>query len=581
MPEVYLTFPDGTKEPFAARRILGRGSPANLEDLNLSRTQCQLEMLEDFEEEAIMNLTNLGQNSIIIERRLPCDEHTPQSKGWEISDVLDKGMAALLRPACRFYLADRPETTTVDITVLHDDGRPTKRARTEENSTRGVSPFGLLKVQGLPDWANRDSLGLSMDELVSGSIEWALLSNYMIDFGWLLQACPALCTVKDLLILQGDRPSAERLEQQKATATAAGIQKVTFHQPFVGQWGTHHSKAFVLQYSAGLRVIVHTANLIHGDCTHKSQAVWFQDFPHKGAHAPADMAPFGKTLLNYLMALRLPPSHKQIAIDVCNAHDFSSASAYLIPSCPGQHTGPAMHSHGHMAARAVLSKGLLQSRFVAAPVLAQCSSLGSLTPKWVCEEFCASLASGRRIDGALNQALGRPPPEFQLIWPTVEEVQNSNEGWAAGGSIPGSVQNVSKPFLQPFWRRFGGHPAGRQRAMPHMKTYTRYTRDGEMPWLLMGSHNLSKAAWGELQKKGLGDANQFTFWPLNHAAPAGDSSALRACMAIPYCLPPDPYSASDQPWSVNKAHPGIDAYGMKLENASAEPGAGRVMRIPA
>ena len=26
-------------------------------------------------------------------------------------------------------------------------------------------------------------------------------------------------------------------------------------------------------------------------------------------------------------------------------------------------------------------------------------------------------------------------------------------------------------------------------------------RSGEMPWLLMGSHNLSKAAWGELQKK--------------------------------------------------------------------------------
>lgn len=49
-----------------------------------------------------------------------------------------------------------------------------------------------------------------MDELVSGNIEWALVSNYMVDFDWLLQACPALCTAKDVLILQGDRPSKER-----------------------------------------------------------------------------------------------------------------------------------------------------------------------------------------------------------------------------------------------------------------------------------------------------------------------------------------------------------------------------------
>ena len=44
-------------------------------------------------------------------------------------------------------------------------------------------------------------------------------------------------------------------------------------------------------------------------------------------------------------------------------------------------------------------------------------------------------------------------PEFEFVWPTVEEVQNSNEGWAAGGSIPGTALNVSKPFLQSAWRR--------------------------------------------------------------------------------------------------------------------------------
>ncbi len=37
--------------------------------------------------------------------------------------------------------------------------------------------------------------------------------------------------------------------------------------------------------------------------------------------------------------------------------------------------------------------------------------------------------------------------------PTVQEVRDSVEGYAAGGSIPGTVANVTKPFLQSLWRR--------------------------------------------------------------------------------------------------------------------------------
>lgn len=36
-----------------------------------------------------------------------------------------------------------------------------------------------------------------------------------------------------------------------------------------------------MEYSTGLRVIVHTANLVHGDNTYKSQGLWMQDFPKK------------------------------------------------------------------------------------------------------------------------------------------------------------------------------------------------------------------------------------------------------------------------------------------------------------
>ena len=51
--------------------------------------------------------------------------------------------------------------------------------------------------------------------------------------------------------------------------------------PLPVQFGTYHSKAFVMEYETGLRVVVHTANLIYVDCNNKSQGLWYQDFPLK------------------------------------------------------------------------------------------------------------------------------------------------------------------------------------------------------------------------------------------------------------------------------------------------------------
>ena len=56
------------------------------------------------------------------------------------------------------------------------------------------------------------------------------------------------------------------------------------------------------------------------------------------------------------------------------------------------------------------------------------------------------------------ERLGAPTPGpkgLQLVWTTVDEVRNSIEGWVAGNSIPGSQSNVTKPFLQQYWHRWG------------------------------------------------------------------------------------------------------------------------------
>lgn len=360
-----------------------------------------------------------------------------------------------------------------------------------------------MRVRGIPQWANQGFLGLKLGDLVRGSMQWALISNYMIDFAWLLSACPDLLTAGKLVVVHGEKGQSA-VEIATAVRMAGLADRAIIHAPPLPiQFGTHHSKAFILQYETGLRVIVHTANLIYPDCNNKTQGVWWQDFPPKDQHSPRSST-FEGELSQYLEQLRLPPSAARAAQSALTRHDFSHARARLVASVPGYHSGPRLHQWGHMRLRGCLSQEDFPSKFTGAPLAAQFSSLGSLDQKWLEGEFRASMSAGRCNAG---QRLGPPslpgPGGLQLVWPTVSEVQNSVEGWMAGRSIPGPSKNVGKPFLQEYWHRWGGHPCGRQRAMPHIKSYVRYERGGrELAWFMLASHNLSKAAWGVLQKGG-------------------------------------------------------------------------------
>lgn len=161
-------------------------------------------------------------------------------------------------------------------------------------------------------------------------------------------------------------------------------------------------------------------NVLHAsDWLHKSQGVWTQDFPLKPASAASaasaaagagagsgsagsssksesksDSKPesksesktpascqFEEDLVDYLR--RYPPALDVVA--EVRRHDFSAARVVLVPSVPGTHKGADLHKYGHMKVRRVLSKEPIDAKFAASPVIAQYSSTGSLTPKWMDE----------------------------------------------------------------------------------------------------------------------------------------------------------------------------------------------------
>lgn len=61
----------------------------------------------------------------------------------------------------------------------------------------------------------------------------------------------------------------------------------------------------LLVYPRGVRVIVHTANLIYVDWNNKSQGLWMQDFPWKDQNNPTKGSGFENDLIEYLNVLKV------------------------------------------------------------------------------------------------------------------------------------------------------------------------------------------------------------------------------------------------------------------------------------
>ncbi|XP_071720314.1 tyrosyl-DNA phosphodiesterase 1 isoform X2 [Rutidosis leptorrhynchoides] len=354
--------------------------------------------------------------------------------------------------------------------------------------------FRLMRVKGLQAWANTSSV--SIGDVIQGNVQVAVLSNYMVDIDWLLSACPTLKNVPHVLVVHGE--SDDRLEHMKINKPANWI----LHKPPLPiAWGTHHSKAMFLVYPQGVRVIVHTANLIYVDWNNKSQGLWMQDFPLKSQEMSNNGCGFETDLIDYLGALKWPefpiklPELGDVRFNSSffKRFDYNSATVRLIASVPGYHTGSNVKKWGHMKLRSVLQDCIFDKMFQNSPLIYQFSSLGSLDEKWM-TEFAFSMSSGVSDD---KKPLGLGEP--LIVWPTVEDIRCSLEGYAAGSCVPSPLKNVEKPFLKKYWSKWKATHTGRCRAMPHIKTFTRYNGQN-LAWFLLTSANLSKAAWGALQK---------------------------------------------------------------------------------
>jgi tyrosyl-DNA phosphodiesterase-1 len=461
----------------------------------------------------------------------------------------------------------------------------------------------------------REMLGYDGSLNGRATIDWMVVSNFLIDFEFLINEIPELLSLPRCVVFYGepDTPPAPWL--------GACPDRVDFRQlrpsdppnsptnPLRStmSYGVHHTKAFLVGLSSGmLRVVIHTSNLRKEDVHLKTQAAYIQDFPLKAsgetATAPSD---FENDLVTYFESY----GYKRRVIwgatgpaetlsERLRAYDYSGTSVVLIPSIPGYHPSRG-RSFGHLKLRHAISAHASPTPIAGCPIVCQFSSIGSLNEKYLLELQRSMDASqvprsnggqGRPWDrlAAASPRRGASCSATQLslrfVYPTMQEICDSVEGPEGGKSVPGRVKNLDgKAFLKPLLHKWAPsapkgtirtavNPLWKSRNVPHVKTYYQLGADStSMQWFVVSSHNLSMAAWGTVIHPQFCRPDprlMVRSWELGVFV---SPSLLQRCtrlvpwspddrgyqdgdvtVPLPYKLVPELYGANDLPWAVDR-----------------------------
>ncbi|XP_053601935.1 probable tyrosyl-DNA phosphodiesterase [Plodia interpunctella] len=386
-----------------------------------------------------------------------------------------------------------------------------------------------------------------------GELKCSLQINFMVEIGWLLaQYYFAGYSNKKLTILYGEEmDDLKTINKKKPHVDAHYISMPT---PF----GKHHTKMMILCYEDGsLRVVVSTANLYLDDWENRTQGLWLSP---NCPELPADAMPcegdsptgFKKALLRYLNHYHLP----QLAyyIDRVKRCDFSSINVFLIASAPGSHFDLdwGMTKVGALLRQHCCIPPEDNKKW---PLIAQASSIGSYgkDPKlWLTGDFLHHFTKIKNQSQMLST-----PPELKLIYPSLDNVRGSHDGLLGGGCLPYAADaHAKQTWLVQYlyqWRAVSSH---RNRAMPHIKSYTRTSPDNKMAaYYLLTSGNVSKAAWGSINKGNsalrlMSYEAGVLFLPrfvINEDLFPLDLDSDNP-LVIPYDIPPTKYTADMSPW---------------------------------
>ncbi|ORC87267.1 tyrosyl-DNA Phosphodiesterase (Tdp1) [Trypanosoma theileri] len=392
---------------------------------------------------------------------------------------------------------------------------------------RLLCPFWVNKIDAL----SIDSpSALTLRDLLCTNVDdqnevwsYVLLANFLFDMEWLFSVAPSLLqTKKKLFLVSGEKGLAQQFSSSSFSG-AIDKGRIRFIEPKLPlPFGVHHTKLAICVNENGIRVAIFTANFIESDWSQKTQGIYVQDFPKRSnidkvteeSYIPLNIQDnrgnrFKNELRRYLNSYNVFSSlsdENGIPNTLFDEFDFSNASVELISSVPGYHRGSDAYLFGMGRIESLLESLYMgTSDKSETPLLTwQFSSQGRLTDAFLVKMESAMVSEIKNKD--ISEQFR---PMVQVVYPTESEVRDSLEGWIGGLSLPLRLA-CCHPYINKRLYRWGfsakdmnDNKITRKQSVPHIKSYMRLTEKKDaLKWVILTSANLSRAAWGEWQKKG-------------------------------------------------------------------------------
>ncbi|GMR48242.1 hypothetical protein PMAYCL1PPCAC_18437, partial [Pristionchus mayeri] len=365
--------------------------------------------------------------------------------------------------------------------------------------------------------------------------------NFMIDTQWLISQYPSRCRNTPMTIVVGSKLGTS-VREIKNEAEKEGWEDITVCTASLPiPFGTHHSKLSLFEDDdMTIHVIISTANLLPYDWQGKTQMFYYMKSTkvipsEKRPRRVEKEIPIVKDLIEYLGRYPIEGlSHWKDRLRECL---FEFTLNRIVFSVPGYHKGVEMNSVGHKFVRKILKESRASDENGKKTLICQSSSIGSLGAKpgaWLGGEFTLSMRGGRDPTGT----------QCWMIYPTKDDVMGSIDGKLSGGSLPYSKRTAERQeWLLKNMCKWRAENWGRSRIMPHVKSYLQVDQNSRrFDWQIVTSANLSKAAWGELQKNG----EQLMIRSYEIGVLIMDYESIR----VPYDYPMVRYKEGDRPWYI-------------------------------
>ncbi|ODV78435.1 phospholipase D/nuclease [Suhomyces tanzawaensis NRRL Y-17324] len=450
----------------------------------------------------------------------------------------------------------------------------------------------------LEEYVNKDTIKIS-DLIGSQDLRESYQFNFTVQLDLILQYFhkdvsihrKRITFITGSTVLDPDNPDIDFIKQK------FNIRDITASLP--NAFASHHTKMMINFFEDNTcEVVIMTFNLTKIDFAGLTQMLWRSGRLKKLSASTIEPEVglwFKKDLQRYLRKYG-KKELRSLAMEL-GEYDFLPVEVELVASVPGSNeitNDKCSEIYGYGKLSQILNRNNLKVEKTANKhhnILSQVSSIpypfkirkgetSSVFTHILCPlafapsaQVFSILEPGTRSCTKHQEAHNYKP---HIIYPTVEEVAASNVGWASGQALHFNYtksaahrnqyeQNI-KPYLKRWSNSGGDLVTGRETVPPHVKMLICDNgNDWEtIRWALMGSHNLSKQAWGINNGTNLSDPTRYTVssyelgvlvFPRKdqvmkpvYATDSTDEPNVLP-LRLPFRLPTEDYKDSDRPFS--------------------------------